>query len=196
MISEQEAAQIKEQLLQQISNFPEDKREQIKERILSMTDEELEEFVEQNNSHEQKCIFCSIVSGQVPSFKIGEDKDNISILELNPLSKGHTLVIPRTHSNTVPDSTRELAKKVAEKLKILGPKEVKISDNIVMNHAFVEVVPIFGDEKTRKKAKEEDLKSLQELLTKVEEKPKSKPKEEVKEEPKKEPIQKVKPRIP
>ena len=55
-----------------------------------MTAEEMEIFVKQNNLNHLggECIFCSIVGGKTPSFRIGENEENIAILELNPLSKG------------------------------------------------------------------------------------------------------------
>ena len=98
-ITEEESDKIKEHLLSQLENFPEDRRTQIKEQVNSMSIEEVETFVEQNKLTHlgEQCIFCSIVAGKTPSFKISEDKDNIAILEINPLSKGHSLVIPKDH---------------------------------------------------------------------------------------------------
>ncbi|PSH00612.1 MAG: HIT family protein [Nanohaloarchaea archaeon SW_7_46_7] len=47
------------------------------------------------------CIFCKIIDGEIPSHKIYEDENMIAILDANPVSKGHTLVIPKKHIETI-----------------------------------------------------------------------------------------------
>ena len=194
-ITPEEASKIKEHLLKQLDNFPEDKRPQIKTQIEQMTDEQIEAFVKQNqlNHLGGNCIFCSIVKKTTPSFKIDEDEKNIAILELNPLSKGHSLIIPKTHEESVPNSADPLAQKVAHKLKQkFSPEDIKINELNIMGHALLEVVPIYGDETERKKASESTLKSLQEEILKKEEPKKTpEPKEQIVEQ-----IPILKPRIP
>ena len=118
-ITEEEASKIKTHLLSQLDNFPEEKRSQISEQISSMTNEQIETFVKQNNlTHLYgQCVFCSIIANKTPSYKITEDKNSIAILELNPLSKGHTLIVPKEHLEKAPDSTDILAQEIARKLK-------------------------------------------------------------------------------
>ena len=56
------------------------------------------------------CIFCQIVEGNVPGRVVHEDDDVISFLDANPLSRGHTLVVPKTHHPRVaamPDDDRD-----------------------------------------------------------------------------------------
>jgi histidine triad (HIT) family protein len=43
------------------------------------------------------CVFCRIVSGDIPSYRIAETDRAIAFLDVNPASEGHTLVIPREH---------------------------------------------------------------------------------------------------
>jgi len=43
------------------------------------------------------CIFCQIVRGEKPARKVYEDKDTLAILDTYPISRGHTLVIPKKH---------------------------------------------------------------------------------------------------
>jgi histidine triad (HIT) family protein len=43
------------------------------------------------------CIFCKIVAGQADAYKIYEDELSLAILDINPFSRGHCLVIPRRH---------------------------------------------------------------------------------------------------
>lgn len=45
----------------------------------------------------QDCIFCRIVAGAVPSFRIFENDSVVAFADINPATKGHTLVVPRKH---------------------------------------------------------------------------------------------------
>lgn len=69
------------------------------------------------------CIFCEIVEGRVPSHRIYEDELSIAILDINPFSRGHCLVIPKRHvpwwhelSDEENASLFLVAKKVSEKM--------------------------------------------------------------------------------
>lgn len=44
------------------------------------------------------CIFCKIIKGEIPSFKIFEDEHAFAFLDINPIERGHTLVIPKFHA--------------------------------------------------------------------------------------------------
>lgn len=44
------------------------------------------------------CIFCKIVAGSVPSYKVYENTSALAFLDINPLAEGHTLVIPKPHA--------------------------------------------------------------------------------------------------
>jgi histidine triad (HIT) family protein len=44
------------------------------------------------------CIFCHIVKGEIPSFKVYEDKKVLAFEDINPISPGHTLIIPKRHA--------------------------------------------------------------------------------------------------
>lgn len=45
----------------------------------------------------QSCVFCEIVAGKAPAFRIYEDELSLGILDINPFTKGHSLVIPKRH---------------------------------------------------------------------------------------------------
>jgi histidine triad (HIT) family protein len=45
----------------------------------------------------EECIFCKIVRGEIPSAKVLENEKVLAFLDINPVSKGHTLVIPKAH---------------------------------------------------------------------------------------------------
>jgi len=50
-----------------------------------------------------KCIFCDIVTGKEPSFTVYEDELSKAFLDVHPVSKGHTLVIPKKHYEMIFD---------------------------------------------------------------------------------------------
>lgn len=173
-ISDEEALGIRKQLLSQLENFPKDKRSQIEEQINIMTTEQIEEFVKQNKLTHlgQQCVFCSIVTGETPSYKIAEDKDYIAILEINPLTKGHSLIIPREHTAKISQTAKIITERAMAKIqKQLAPKDIEVNELKIMDHAFLELVPIYNDEKPkeRKRASEEELKSIQEKILKIDE---------------------------
>lgn len=47
------------------------------------------------------CIFCQIVAGKIPSFKIYEDESVFAFADINPLQDGHTLIIPKEHYENI-----------------------------------------------------------------------------------------------
>jgi hypothetical protein len=167
-MKKEEIDKIKESLLGQVEKFPEDKREMIKSQIQSMDKKQVEEFVKQNELTHLPggCIFCSIVEGKNPSIKIDEDENAVAILELNPLSRGHALVVPKKHGEQVSIQIKDFAESLKKKMqKLLGQKEVTVREIKVMDHALLEVIPIYGDETERKQATQEELLEIQKILT-------------------------------
>jgi histidine triad (HIT) family protein len=55
------------------------------------------------------CLFCRIAKGEIPSFTVFEDDQVLAFLDISPLAKGHTLVIPKRHAAKVEDLTTEEA---------------------------------------------------------------------------------------
>jgi histidine triad (HIT) family protein len=49
------------------------------------------------------CIFCKIVRGEIPCFKILEDDRVLSFADVNPINTGHTLIIPKRHAENIWD---------------------------------------------------------------------------------------------
>ena len=43
------------------------------------------------------CIFCKIINNEIPSYKIYEDDKVLAFLDVNPMSYGHTLIVPKNH---------------------------------------------------------------------------------------------------
>nr|3O0M_A Chain A, HIT family protein [Mycolicibacterium smegmatis MC2 155]3O0M_B Chain B, HIT family protein [Mycolicibacterium smegmatis MC2 155] len=53
------------------------------------------------------CVFCAIVSGDAPAIRIYEDENFLGILDIRPFTRGHTLVIPKTHTVDLTDTPPE-----------------------------------------------------------------------------------------
>ena len=47
------------------------------------------------------CIFCRIIRGEVPSFRVFEDERTIAFMDINPANPGHALVVPKVHTETI-----------------------------------------------------------------------------------------------
>lgn len=58
------------------------------------------------------CIFCKVAAGQLPSYKVYEDEQVLAFLDIHPRTKGHTLVIPKSHYATILDTPDELLAKI------------------------------------------------------------------------------------
>lgn len=193
-LNEEQVKNIKEQILKQIDSWQasEEKKHEAKSYIQSLNSEQLEEFLVKNKmikqeksteqAKEQKpkeqpavteqkettCPFCLIIQGKLSSHKIDENSQSIAVLEINPLSKGHVLVIPKEHKNIDKISSQAftLAKKLASRIKrTLKPKEISIQSAELFEHGAINLIPIYEDEKLEKKhASEQDLQQLQQLL--------------------------------
>jgi histidine triad (HIT) family protein len=85
-----------------------------------------------------KCIFCEIASGRIPSIRVYEDQDFIAFMDINPLSDGHLLIITREHYATtidVPDKVLSRALPLAKKIAAAALMGVGASShNLLINN--------------------------------------------------------------
>ncbi|HYX09471.1 MAG TPA: HIT family protein [Bacteroidales bacterium] len=116
-------------------------------------------------------IFSKIVNGEIPSHKIAEDDNYYAFLDINPLAKGHTLVIPKKEVDYLFDVEDDLlsgmmvfAKKVAKAIdKTMDCKRVGVAVlGLEVPHAHIHLIPInnLGDinfSNTKLKFSEEEL---------------------------------------
>ena len=58
------------------------------------------------------CVFCKIVAGEIPSEKVYEDDHVLAFMDINPTSRGHTLVIPKDHSESLTSTSVDTLKNV------------------------------------------------------------------------------------
>lgn len=98
-------------------------------------------------------IFSRIVSGEIPCYKIAEDENYFAFLDINPLAKGHTLVIPKKEVDYIFDVEDSLlggmlvfAKKVAKAIeKTVVCKRIGITViGLEVPHAHIHLIPLQG----------------------------------------------------
>ena len=111
----------------------------------------------------EDCIFCKIADGKIPAAKIYEDAYVISFLDIMPANKGHCLVVPKKHSQTLIEmddkdlaATIMAAKKVAKAISLsFGNASFNIVMNNgkeagqVVNHAHMHIIPRFQKDRLR-----------------------------------------------
>ena len=167
----EEAEQVKQQMIRNIeSNFPKEKADALKKQILSMDDEQLEMFLKKSAS-DSECIFCSIASGKAQSYKIAENGSAVAVLEINPVSRGHVLVIPKGHltRDKFPEEVMPFAEKIAKRIKEkLNPKDVEIASLDFQGHGVINLIPVYAGESIkseRYKAGRQELEEVSKTLT-------------------------------
>ena len=96
-------------------------------------------------------IFTKIAQGEIPSYKVAEDENFYAFLDINPLTKGHTLVIPKREEDYFFDLSDEelasmikFAKRIAQKQKeVFGCKKVAtIVLGLEVPHAHIHLIPM------------------------------------------------------
>ena len=81
------------------------------------------------------CIFCRIVEGKIPSWKITETEKSLAFLDAFPLTKGHTLVIPKKHYVKIQEMSKEDNSDLFEVVRILtGKMECLAPSSLIAIH--------------------------------------------------------------
>lgn len=99
------------------------------------------------------CIFCKIVKGEIPSYKVYEDDEFLAFLDIGPINEGHVLVIPKEHYQWVWDVSEfgrywEVVKKITIGIiKSLSAQKVQyVTLGEAVPHAHVHIVPRFKND--------------------------------------------------
>ena len=110
-----------------------------------------------------RCLFCSIVAGTTPAELVYEDEHAIAFMDIHPMTDGHTLVVPRHHSQDLfdipPDDLAGTFEAVRAVAKILVATFEPLGINLIQNngaaahqtqfHFHVHVVPRYGHDWVR-----------------------------------------------
>lgn len=106
------------------------------------------------------CIFCKIIRGEVPSFKLYENDKTFAFMDINPISPGHALIVPKFHAKDVfetPDewvgvamvTTRRIARAVQATIQPYGMNIVQANGPGAKQsvfHLHIHVVPRLKDD--------------------------------------------------
>ena len=101
------------------------------------------------------CIFCKIVQGAIPSYKVYEDELFLGFLDIFPLSKGNALLIPKKHYRWVNDviefgayweAARMLSNNIQNKLGATSISYLTFGEEVF--HAHIRIIPRYSDSDT------------------------------------------------
>ena len=106
----------------------------------------------------EDCIFCKIVTGEIPSFKVYENDHVLAFEDINPVSPGHTLIIPKNHAENIweisPEdlsavhlTARKIALAIRKALAATGIALLQLNGrevNQVVGHYHLHLIPRSG----------------------------------------------------
>ena len=133
----------------------------------------------------EDCIFCKIVQGEIPCFKVYEDEKILAFEDINPISEGHTLIVPKRHAQDLWEIPAEdltaihlASQKIIRAIKkALNPTGVALLQlngrgaNQVVMHYHLHLMPRIGENPplpvTEWELKEGDMEGIKETARKI-----------------------------
>lgn len=133
----------------------------------------------------EDCIFCKIVKGEIPCFKVYEDDRVLGFEDINPISEGHTLIIPKRHAQDLwqlPEEDLAAIHAASQKVgnairKVLDPAGIAVLQlngtgvNQVVMHYHLHLMPRKADRPelpvTVWKLKQGDMESIKKTAWKI-----------------------------
>ena len=131
----------------------------------------------------ENCIFCNIIKGKVSNYTLYEDSNFLAFLDINPASKGHTIVFPKEHYQVLAQIPEKLIEKlfnIANKMSsiIFETVQAEGTNIFVANgqaagqnspHAIIHIIPRFRDDNLGliwepKKGDDNELNELQSII--------------------------------
>jgi len=123
-------------------------------------------------------IFSKIASGEIPSYKIAEDENYFAFLDINPLGKGHTLVIPKKETDYIFDIEDDtlagimvFSKRIAKAIeKVIPCNRIGVAVlGLEVPHAHIHLVPINSEadisfSKPKLKLTEQEFKEIAKMI--------------------------------
>ncbi|GAA5934594.1 adenosine 5'-monophosphoramidase [Sporobolomyces koalae] len=86
---------------------------------------------------DDSCIFCKIIQGKIPSFKLIDTELSYAFLDIGPISKGHALVIPKHHGAKLHDLPDEAMTDILKNLKKIAVAQGLDNYNILQNNGRI-----------------------------------------------------------
>ncbi|MCP3026748.1 HIT family protein [Halobacillus sp. A5] len=110
-------------------------------------------------THDSSCIFCKIINGDIPSAKVYEDEAVYAFLDISQVTKGHTLLIPKTHTQDIYSTDEQTAEKLFARvpkvanaiknafepigLNLLNNNEAPAGQSVY--HLHIHLIPRYGE---------------------------------------------------
>ena len=172
-LSKEKIKEIKEHLKSQIQHLPEDKKKEALTHIDSMSSESVELLLKQQSQRQE--IFRKIANKQIQSIIIKENNDALAVLEINPISKGHTIIVPKspvTEKSLLTQETKKLAKEIVAKIKQnLKPKEVKTFAENKFGEIIIDLIPEYDSpvslDSKRAQSSQEELQKIEKIINTI-----------------------------
>ena len=104
------------------------------------------------------CIFCKIIKGELPKYKVYEDEDVLAFLDINPVAGGHTLVVPKKHFVDLISAPPEVAANIMAITQKIAPAIIEavgatafnlglnngVQAGQVVDHLHIHIIPRFA----------------------------------------------------
>lgn len=133
----------------------------------------------------EDCIFCKIIAGEIPSFKVYEDDNVFAFADINPINNGHTLIIPKNHAENlweiapedlaaIHQASLNIAKAIKKALQPAGIAVLQLNGravNQVVMHYHLHLIPRCAGDPDLKMTEWElvpgDMKMIEETAGKI-----------------------------
>lgn len=153
-LTPEQVKELKDQLREQVKTLPEQQKASALAQIESMSPEALEAMVKQQNSKTkggayQKGVFRMVIDKEIPSKIIDENKDCLAVLDIKPISPGHTIIIPKkvvADAKNLPNSCFNLSKKIAKRAELkLKAKGAEIQTEFKFGEVIINIIPVYKE---------------------------------------------------
>jgi histidine triad (HIT) family protein len=132
------------------------------------------------------CIFCKIINGEIPAVKVLDEELVLAFMDINPASRGHMLVIPKRHAESIFDisegdlaavtaAARRCARAIKEALKAEGVTVLQLNGRAsgqVVPHLHIHIIPRWEDDRlpiSSWEMKPGDMEEIKDIAQKVKE---------------------------
>lgn len=191
-LTPQQIKELKAQLYQQIEHLPPEQKKSAQAQIDSLSSEALEAMIKQQkekspkSKEPEKPIFRKIIDKEIPSTIIDESKSALAVLDIFPISHGHTIIIPKkpvSSPKDLPTQALALAKKIAKRISSkLKAKSIQILTEIKFGETIINILPSYETlvnlDSPRSQSLQEQLESIAKKLRPVKKKTSSKSKQD------------------
>ncbi|MEK6825730.1 MAG: HIT domain-containing protein [Nanoarchaeota archaeon] len=184
-LSPEEVIELKAQLSQQVAHLPPEQKAKAQAQINVMSPETIESMLDQQKGNAagakdsgkaQKSPYRMMIDKDFETVIVEENAEALAVLEINPISEGHTMIVPKKaaeSSDKLPPEAFVLAQKVAKLLKDnLKAKSVEMPTEEKFGETIINIIPIYDSpvnlSSPRKKSSVEELKELVKKIKPVE----------------------------